>query len=139
MRHQKIKIIRKGTEGPAAIPEVLDAETGEKIENIRGIHIMMGVDKLPIVTIEQFQPELETDIEALAEIRGPQEQTVRDKRGQLWVNSTWLAGVIRKDGVMCQRNGALHIMHEFSDDLLREWEGVESGPTEGRNKEKTHV
>lgn len=129
MRAVKIK-----ADGKAPyLTHVTDADTGETVE-VTGIHVMIGVDKTPKVTLEMLAFESPLDIETEDfEINETHPlPTIKDKYGRQWVNAVWLAKTIREKGTMCVIGKDQHaVEHRFSDELLRNWETVETSPEEG--------
>ncbi len=118
---------------------VTDADTGETIE-VTGIHIAIGVNKAPKVTLEMLAFESPLDIETEDfEINETHPlPTIRDKYGRQWVSAVWLAKTIREKGTMCQDAGAKAVEHRFSDELLRNWETVETRPQGGAKPQENH-
>ena len=56
----------------------------------------------------------------------------KDRDGRTWISGEWLAKTIRETGTTCHMGGgAISIQNRFSDELLQQWETVETSPEEG--------
>ena len=136
-----MRAVRIKADGKAPhLTHVTDADTGETIE-VTGIHITIGVNKAPKVTLEMFAFESPLDIETEDfEINESKPlPTIKDKYGRQWVNAVWLAKIIRENGTMCViGRDKSAVEHRFSDEVLREWETVETRPDGGAKTQETH-
>ena len=111
--------------------EVVDVVTGEIMEDVRCISVNINVDDRPRITIEQSVfggPEL--DIQAKATIK-VNNRSFKDKDGGIWLKASSLAEMIRNGGVMCSRGKDKAVAYEFTEELLREWEGKKPAPAVG--------
>lgn len=113
-----------------------DAKTGEMIDNITGFCLQAKVGGVPHLTVETLPDDLDVSPMVLeAEIKKQPSQRFVHAGGRNWVDAAWLAREIRDNGTMCSSGGAKYVAHDFSDELLKHWETVETDPDAGRNKE----
>ena len=111
--------------------KVLDLKTGKMMDDVRGIHIVIGVDDLPAITIEQYHydgPAL--NIQARATIKN-KDHRFEDKSGRVWLDASELAKMIRDKGSLCWHGKRQAVTCEFSEDILRNWEGKKPAPAVG--------
>ncbi len=114
---------------------VLDAESGEEIEGVSAIHLLMRAGDVPVLTLETPQPCLELDVAALAETK-PESDTFEDRHGRVWLRAAALAKSIRDNGIMCEIGRETAHSMTFTESLLKEWENKPVGPSKPRATSK---
>lgn len=112
-----------------------DAKTGELIENVTGFCLQANVGSVNKMTIETLPDYLDVSPMMLeAEIRKQRTKGFVRAGGRNWIDAAMLAKEIRENGTLCSRGSARYVANEFSDELLKTWETVETGPDAGRKK-----
>ena len=130
------RIRLKQEEGRAfPLVEVVDVETGKKIENIHSINFLATAGKIPKLLIEESLPGFEAEVQAEIIRKQPDAESVQ-AYGGVWINGAWLARHIRKFGTQCSTGRAKAYEHLFTEELLKLWEHREPGPAPGQETPK---
>ena len=99
----------------------------------------VGVDAIPKLTVELYPEGIQVDAVMDAVIEQPNAQVANftDEKGRMWIRASTLATMIREEGTLCHRGENTAVACEFTDDLLRTWEGRPNpGPEKGPKKEE---
>ena len=59
---KRLKIVLQAAVGSDGASKIIDADTGQEIENVRMIHITAGVNEVTVVTLELVGIEIEGDV-----------------------------------------------------------------------------
>lgn len=87
----KLKVISDGT---IAGTKVLDRETGEELENVAGLHILIRSGKRSIVTMEILDPELMIEAEKSPDFA----EVIVDSKKKRWIRADVMARHVRECG-----------------------------------------
>ena len=117
---------------------LVDAATGKQIDHVKGLTLKVSAEDCPSLTVETFPVDFDIDDIPIDAIFEPTTGYVDDAKKQRWINGRWLAELFRKNGTKCMMGENLGFALDITEDLLKEWEGLKTGPNGGQqNKENT--